>query len=108
MLAAGELEFATMMGPILGRVVPAAEAMFGHARAEVIGRPVGEVIVPPRHRAAHDAGMRRVTGGGAPRIIAAVAIWLVLMLTALALIHGASKARTDLAEEIDTATGRTG
>ena len=28
-------------------------------------------------------------------IIAAVAIWLVLMLTALALIHGASKARTD-------------
>ena len=41
-------------------------------------------------------------------IIAAVAIWLVLMLTALALIHGASKARTDLAEEIDSVTGGKG
>lgn len=43
-------------------------------------------------------------------IIAAVAIWLVLMLTALALIHGASKARTDrmLGEEIDGVTGGKG
>jgi len=30
------------------------------------------------------------------------------MLAALALIHGASKARTDLAEEIDAVTGRKG
>ena len=43
-------------------------------------------------------------------IIAAVAIWLVLMLTALALIHGVSKSRTDrmLGEEIDSVTGRKG
>ena len=41
-------------------------------------------------------------------IIAAVAIWLVLVLTALALIHGASKARTDLAEEIDSVMGGKG
>lgn len=48
---------------------PAAEAMFGQRRADVIGRPVGEMIIPPRHRAAHDAGMRRVSGGGAARIM---------------------------------------
>lgn len=55
-----------------GRVVefnPAAEAMFGRARADVIGRPVGDVIIPLRHRAAHDAGMRRVSSGGPTRIL---------------------------------------
>jgi two-component system NtrC family sensor kinase len=55
-----------------GRVVefnPAAQAMFAIARERAIGRPVGELIVPPRHRAAHDAGMARLKGGGAPRIV---------------------------------------
>jgi PAS domain S-box-containing protein len=55
-----------------GRIVefnPAAERMFGHRRADMLGRLVGEAIVPPRHRAAHDAGMRRMSGGGAPRIM---------------------------------------
>jgi len=55
-----------------GRIVefnPAAEAMFGRRRADVIGRPVGDTIVPPGHRAAHEAGMRRVTAGGPARIM---------------------------------------
>ncbi len=53
-----------------GRIVefnPAAEAMFGRRRAEVLGRTVAEVIVPPRLRAAHEAGMQRLREGGPPR-----------------------------------------
>ncbi|MES2959969.1 MAG: PAS domain S-box protein [Pseudomonadota bacterium] len=55
-----------------GRVVefnPAAEAMFGRARAAVLGRPVGEVIIPARHLAAHDAGLRRMAQGGPAHIM---------------------------------------
>lgn len=55
-----------------GRIVefnPAAQSMFGHARAEVLGRPVGEVIVPARHRDAHHAGMARMERGEAPRVM---------------------------------------
>ena len=55
-----------------GRIVefnPAAEAMFGRKRADVLWRPVGEVIVPARHRAAHDAGMARMANGEPPRIM---------------------------------------
>ena len=54
-----------------GRIVefnPAAEAMFGRALAEVVGRNVGDVIVPPRYRDAHEAAMGRMRAGGAPRI----------------------------------------
>jgi PAS domain S-box-containing protein len=42
---------------------PAAERMFGRSRAEVLGRPLGEVIIPPRHRAAHQAEMDRLRAG---------------------------------------------
>jgi len=55
-----------------GRVVefnPAAERMFGLSRAQAIGQPVGELIIPPRHRAPHEAGMARMRTGGAPRIM---------------------------------------
>jgi len=48
---------------------PAAERMFGIAREAAIGRPVSALIIPDRHRAAHDAGMARLKAGGAPRII---------------------------------------
>jgi len=48
---------------------PAAQLMFGHAREAVLGRPVGEVIVPERLRAMHDAGMARVSGGGEQRVM---------------------------------------
>jgi PAS domain S-box-containing protein len=45
---------------------PAAERIFGRARADVIGRPMHELLVPHRHRAAHQAGMAhfRRTGEG--------------------------------------------
>ena len=36
-----------------------AEATFGWARAEVVGRSLAETIVPPAFRDAHTAGMRR-------------------------------------------------
>jgi PAS domain S-box-containing protein len=48
---------------------PAAEAMFGRTRASLLGRPIGEVIIPERHRAAHDAGMQRVARGGPAHIM---------------------------------------
>jgi PAS domain S-box-containing protein len=48
---------------------PAAEAMFGRTRASLLGRPIGEVIIPTRHRAAHDAGLQRVAGGGPAHIM---------------------------------------
>jgi len=48
---------------------PAAEAMFGVARTVAVGRPVAEVIIPPRHRDAHDAGMKRVASGGPARVL---------------------------------------
>ncbi|WP_457442798.1 PAS domain S-box protein [Roseateles sp. P5_E4] len=48
---------------------PAAAAMFGLARAEAIGRSVSDVMIPARLRAAHEAGMARVSAGGEQRII---------------------------------------
>jgi len=55
-----------------GRIVafnPAAEAMFGRPREQAIGRSVAEVMIPERHRAAHDAGMARMAAGAAPRVM---------------------------------------
>jgi PAS domain S-box-containing protein len=55
-----------------GRVVefnPSAEAMFGRPRAAVLGRPVSEVMIPARHRAAHEEGMARMQAGGPSRIL---------------------------------------
>lgn len=34
---------------------PSAEAMFGSAREAALGRPIGQLIVPHHHRAAHEA-----------------------------------------------------
>ena len=47
---------------------PAAEAMFGRLRADVLGLAVAEVIIPERLRAAHTEGMARVAAGGEQRI----------------------------------------
>jgi PAS domain S-box-containing protein len=55
-----------------GRVVefnPAAETMFGIVREQAVGRTVGELIVPPRHHARHEAGMARLRAGGGQHII---------------------------------------
>jgi PAS domain S-box-containing protein len=53
-----------------GRIIdfnPAAERCFGHARAAVLGRTLAEVIIPPRYREAHAAGLARwrQSGGSA-------------------------------------------
>ncbi|MDF2618333.1 MAG: hypothetical protein K0S00_992 [Xanthobacteraceae bacterium] len=48
---------------------PAAEAMFRYRRAEVIGRSLGETIVPPNLRNAHLSGMTRYMSGAAPHIL---------------------------------------
>ena len=46
---------------------PAAEKTFGHARAEVIGRSLPEIIIPPALRESHYRGMEKylATGEGA-------------------------------------------
>jgi PAS domain S-box-containing protein len=54
---------------IEGRIMdfnPAAEAMFGYRREEAVGRPLAELIVPPRLRGIHNAGLEqfRQTGEG--------------------------------------------
>jgi PAS domain S-box-containing protein len=48
---------------------PAAAKMFGRTRAEVLGRPVSEVMIPERFRPAHDAGVARLQGGGEGRVL---------------------------------------
>ena len=47
---------------------PAAERMFGYSRADVIGRPLGEVIIPPSLRAAHVQGHQRFVATGEKHI----------------------------------------
>ena len=42
----------------------AAETVFGFDRAEVIGRPMAELIIPPRLRAAHSAGVAHYLATG--------------------------------------------
>jgi two-component system NtrC family sensor kinase len=48
---------------------PAAEATFGYSRAEALGRPVAELIVPPSLRQRHAEGFGRYIKGGEPRIL---------------------------------------
>jgi sigma-B regulation protein RsbU (phosphoserine phosphatase) len=55
-----------------GRIVefnPAAEHLFGYAAADAVGARLGELIIPPRLRAAHDAGVRRHLDTGEARIL---------------------------------------
>lgn len=47
----------------------AAEAMFGYAREQALGRPLADLIVPERHRAAHTAGMQRFHATGETRLV---------------------------------------
>ncbi len=43
---------------------PAAECMFGRARADVVGLELAEVIIPPAFRAAHRRGLARYLATG--------------------------------------------
>src|SRR4029450_10541470 len=48
---------------------PAAAAMFGRTRAEVLGRPVSDVIIPERLRPPHAPGLGRLQAGGPGRVM---------------------------------------
>lgn len=50
---------------------PAAERMFGLAKADALGASF-DVIVPEPMRGAHTNGMRRLVAGGSPRLIGSV------------------------------------
>lgn len=48
---------------------PAAERMFGYTRAEVVGHPLAERIIPPSLRHRHRAGLARYLATREPHII---------------------------------------
>lgn len=48
---------------------PAAERCFGYRREDTLGRPLAELIVPPRLRQAHQRGMERYLMGGESRML---------------------------------------
>jgi PAS domain S-box-containing protein len=48
---------------------PAAEKVFGYARAEVLGRELAQVIIPPSLRERHRQGMARYLATGQARVI---------------------------------------
>ena len=55
-----------------GRILefnPAAERMFGRRRADVLGREMADVIIPPQYRAPHRAGLARLRAGGPSTIL---------------------------------------
>jgi PAS domain S-box-containing protein len=54
----------------------AAERMFGHSAAEVLGRPL-TLLMPDRFVAAHEAAVRRVAAGGERRILGVGSVDLV-------------------------------
>ena len=47
----------------------AAERIFGHRAAEIMGQPIGDTIVPPHHRDAHEAGLARYHRTGCPHVL---------------------------------------
>lgn len=47
----------------------AAEETFGYRRADVLGRPLSEVIVPPELREAHRSGLRRYLATGEQHVL---------------------------------------
>ncbi|MGP1716139.1 MAG: putative bifunctional diguanylate cyclase/phosphodiesterase [Methylophilus sp.] len=47
----------------------AAERIFGHQRVDVVGRSLGEVIVPPAYRDAHNKGLQRLQRSGESRLL---------------------------------------
>jgi PAS domain S-box-containing protein len=51
----------------IGEFNPAAEKLFGYSRADAVGKPLADLIIPERLRAQHDAGLKRyLANGGGP------------------------------------------
>lgn len=48
---------------------PAAECIFGHVREDVVGREMGDVIVPPSLRDSHRKGMARFLATGEEHVL---------------------------------------
>lgn len=48
---------------------PAAQAMFGYTLDEALGQPLAELIIPPRFRDEHRAGLERLLDGAAGRVL---------------------------------------
>jgi diguanylate cyclase (GGDEF)-like protein/PAS domain S-box-containing protein len=48
---------------------PAAERVFGHQRAEVLGRELAQVIIPPSLREAHRQGLKRYLATGEAQVL---------------------------------------
>jgi len=48
---------------------PAAEVIFGHSEADVLGKQIDDVIVPDHMKDAHDAGMQRMRDKGEKRVV---------------------------------------
>lgn len=46
-----------------------AEELFGYPREAAIGQPMAALIVPPRHRAGHEAGMHRFQTTGVRKLV---------------------------------------
>ena len=46
-----------------------ASALFGWTEEQVLGRPLGELIIPPVHRDAHQNGMARYASDGLARVL---------------------------------------
>ncbi|EDL48481.1 HWE histidine kinase domain-containing protein [Erythrobacter sp. SD-21] len=46
-----------------------AEATFGWTADEALGRSLGQLVVPPEHREAHQEGLLRLAAGGEPHVI---------------------------------------
>jgi PAS domain S-box-containing protein len=80
-LRAGERRYRTIVQSSLDAIVtidqhnritefnPAAEEIFGRRRQDVIGRDLGETIIPPQFRQAHRAGLQRhLRSERAPRV----------------------------------------
>ncbi|MEP9366885.1 EAL domain-containing protein [Xanthobacter sp. VNH20] len=76
-----EVTLRSMLGSALDAVIsideagmilefnPAAERIFGYERKAVIGRTLGDTIIPPRYATAHQAGLRRYLESTTPRIL---------------------------------------